>query len=107
VGLAHAVKVSLCLLLTAFDLAFPWLGSMALTKSLGLDNAIASFRTAVTAFVFQVLVICRSIDSGRKLGTWRHCCCVVLSCVLLLLVKHSERDAKSQKPVNLKVQQKS
>ena len=53
-GLAHAIKVALGLFFTAIDLASPRFGAVALTETLRLDNARASFKPTVTTFVFQI-----------------------------------------------------
>ena len=52
-GLAHLVKVSLCLFGTSFYLTGLGLCPVTLTESLGLDDAVASGDFAVPAFVFQ------------------------------------------------------
>uniref|UniRef100_A0A7S3L0T0 Uncharacterized protein n=1 Tax=Amphora coffeiformis TaxID=265554 RepID=A0A7S3L0T0_9STRA len=51
-GLAHSVKVSLGLLDTSRDLAFPRFGSMTLTHPLGLYNLGAALDATVPTLVF-------------------------------------------------------
>lgn len=54
VRLAHAFEASLCLFVTAVDLAGTRLGTMSLAESLRLDDARAVRSTAVATLVFEV-----------------------------------------------------
>jgi hypothetical protein len=53
VRLAHAIKVTLCLLGTAIGAALARLSTVALAQTLRLDDACASIGTTVSPLVFE------------------------------------------------------